>query len=91
MAELMSDHPHRAYRDTRPKWTLIGMAIGGFVSLILLLALPFALGFCFFLIGSEADPVGPVLFACCLVAAVLPPVIGGLAGILLHRIAAASS
>ncbi len=60
-------------------------AIGCVLSVILLVGLPFWFGVCFFLIGSEADPVGPVLFATYASSIVVWPVVGWLIGLAIRR------
>jgi hypothetical protein len=62
-----------------------GFAIGCVLSVILLVGLPFWFGVCFFLIGSEADPVGPVLFVTYAASIILWPVVGWLIGLAIRR------
>lgn len=59
---------------------LVGFVIGTCVSLMPLLGLPFALGICFFLIGSEANPLGPTLFIVYLAIMVLSTFVGCIVG-----------
>jgi hypothetical protein len=70
-------------RDFHP--VLIGLAIGAAVSLVLLLGSPLWFGVCFFLIGSEAHPVGPVLFFSYVATAVLSPPVGCIVGLMVKR------
>jgi hypothetical protein len=62
-----------------------GFAIGCLLSVILLVSLPFWFGVCFFLIGSEADPVGPVLFVTYAASILVCPVVGWLIGLAIRR------
>ena len=70
-------------------WTYF--AIGAGISAILVLGLPFWFGVCFFLIGSESDPFGPILFISYVDAIILVPIAGGLIGMYLQRISKGTS
>jgi hypothetical protein len=65
---------------------LSGLGVGICVALVMLVCTPLWAGVCFFIVGSEAGPVGPTLFFLYVGAIALMPGIGGLIGWSIWRV-----